>query len=156
MKKLLLTISLLILILSSCINVKKENQTTKHDTHKTTPVNTVFNNKWMDTIQLDNGSKWLANMETTKGVEKMKNLLKTLPTNTLDDFQNLALELSQAKNQVIKECTMKGPPHDNLHVWLLPLMEKIDALTETKNLEEAKLIKDRIAENVHAYDIYFK
>jgi len=35
-------------------------------------------------------------------------------------------------------------------------MEKIDALTETKTLEEAKLIKDRIAENVHAYDIYFK
>ncbi len=169
MKKSILAFLLMVLILSSCNNTKKEEQTTEHDSHEitvvktvtdenheTTQVNSALNNNWMDKIQLDSGAKWLANIETTKGVQKMKDLLKARLTNTLTDYHNLALELTQAKNHIIKECTMKGPPHDNLHVWLLPLMEKIDALTVTVNIEEAAKIKDSIVENVYTYDIYFK
>lgn len=51
---------------------------------------------------------------------------------------------------------MKGPSHDNLHVWLLPLIEKIDALEETKTLDEAQRIYKSIEQNVNAYDEYFE
>lgn len=167
MKKTLLSIAMMAFILSSCNNSKKEahatEQNTKveleevsHQNHDAPSEGNVLNNNWMNEIQLDNGSQWLANIETNEGVQKMKEMLKSIDTNTLEEYHNLAAELTHAKNYVIKECTMKGPSHDNLHVWLLPLMEKIDALAETNNLEEAAKIKQSIAENVNAYDNYFK
>ena len=51
---------------------------------------------------------------------------------------------------------MKGAPHDNLHVWLLPLIEKIEALSESKTVEEASKLKESIVENVNAYSNYFE
>ncbi len=164
MKKTLLSIAMVAFIFSSCNKIKKEDHVTEQNTQEETEVvshgnqetGSVLNNNWMNEIQMDNGSKWLANIETNEGVKKMNAILELHTTNTLDDYHSLATELTHAKNYVIKECTMKGPSHDNLHVWLLPLMEKIDTLSEVKNLEEASKIKQSIAENVQAYDIYFK
>ena len=166
MKKTFLSITMAAFIFSSCNNSKKENHATEqsaqeetevvsHENHETHEASSVLNNNWMDEIQMDNGSKWLANIETNEGVKKMNAILESHSTNTLEDYHSLATELTHAKNYVIKECTMKGPSHDNLHVWLLPLMEKIDTLLEVKNLEEASKIKQSIAKNVQAYDIYF-
>jgi flagellar biosynthesis component FlhA len=167
MKKTLLSIAMMAIIFSSCNNSKKEEHSTEqnmqedvetvsYENHETDQEENVLNNNWMNEIQLDNGNKWIANIETNEGIQKMKDILKTQPTTTIEEYHQLASELTVAKNYVIKECTMKGPSHDNLHIWLLPLLEKIDALSETNNLEEASKIKQSIAENVHAYDIYFK
>lgn len=167
MKRSILSIAMMAFIFISCNNSKKEEHATEHnlqkevesvshENHDEHHSNATINSNWMDEIQLDNGSKWLANAETTEGVVKMKNILEAQETSTLYDYHQLAAELTDAKNYVIKECTMKGPSHDNLHVWLLPLMDKIDALSEVNNLEDASKIKESIIENVHAYDIYFQ
>ena len=167
MKKSILSIAILALLFTSCNNSKKETQNTEqnnteevetvsHDNHESHETHDAISNNWMEEIQLDNGNKWVANEETNIGVEKMKDILKTQQTTTLEGYHQLAKELTEAKNYVIKECTMKGPSHDNLHVWLLPLMEKIDALSEVDNLEEASKIKNSILENVEAYNRYFK
>lgn len=170
MKKSILSIAILALLFTSCNNSKKETQNTEqnnteevetvshdnHESHETHDAHSAISNNWMEEIQLDNGNKWVANEETNIGVEKMKDILKTQQTTTLEGYHQLAKELTEAKNYVIKECTMKGPSHDNLHVWLLPLMEKIDALSEVGNIEEASKIKNSIQENVEAYNRYFK
>ncbi|HLV70269.1 MAG TPA: hypothetical protein VKY34_06140 [Xanthomarina sp.] len=164
MKKSFLSIAILALLFTSCNNSKKETQNTEqnnteeietvsHDNHES---HSAISNNWMEEIQLDNGNKWVANEETNIGVEKMKDILKTQQTTSLEGYHQLAKELTDAKNYVIKECTMKGSSHDNLHVWLLPLMEKIDALSEVNNIEEASKIKSSITENVEAYNRYFK
>ena len=51
---------------------------------------------------------------------------------------------------------MKGDSHDNLHVWLLPLIAKIDALSEAKTIEDAAKLKQSIKENMNAYFDYFE
>ena len=51
---------------------------------------------------------------------------------------------------------MKGASHDNLHVWLYPLIQKIGALSDTNNLVEASKIKQSIEENINAYGTYFQ
>jgi ABC-type Zn2+ transport system substrate-binding protein/surface adhesin len=51
---------------------------------------------------------------------------------------------------------MKEPSHDNLHVWLLPLIDKIDALKEAKTIEEAQQIYISIEQNLNAYNTYFE
>ena len=135
-------------------NVEKHTEVT-HERHQENAA-TVYNNSWTADIQLNNGQKWDANSETNEGVQKMQNSVKTHTTNTLEDYHKLAEQLNEDKNYVIKNCTMKGPSHDNLHIWLLPLIEKIDALSETKMLEDASKIKNGIVENINSYNTYFK
>jgi hypothetical protein len=116
----------------------------------------VYANSWIKEIETNEDGKWEANAETNEGVQKMQNNIKTHITNTLDAYHKLAEQLNDDKNYVIKNCTMKGAPHDNLHVWLLPLMEKIEALSESKTVEEASKLKQSIVENVNAYSNYFE
>ena len=145
MKPIILTIILLALV--SC----KENK--KKEVLET---NNVYSNSWVKEIELNNGDKWLANIETNEAVLKMQNSLKTLSTNTLTEYYELAEILNIDKNYVIKKCTMKGDSHDNLHIWLLPLIAKIDALSKVKTIDEAAKIKLSIEENINAYNTYFQ
>ena len=163
MKYLIFTMSLLALV--SCKdnkNQETENKekavetsvetTNEHHEHETS---NIYANAWTNDIELNNGSKWQANIETNEGVERMKKSLKTQTTNSLEDYSKLVEQLNVDKNYVIKNCTMKGDSHDNLHVWLMPLIEKIEALSEAKTLEEAAKLKQSIEENVNAYDSIF-
>ena len=164
MKYLITTMSLIALV--SCKDQKQETvndateviETTveqtkghEHETHST-----AFDNSWTDEIQLNGIQKWEANAETNEGILKMKNTIKSQTTNTLEAFEKLAIQLNDDKNFVVKNCTMKGASHDNLHIWLMPLIEKIDALSKAKTIEDATIIKQSIEENVNAYSTYFE
>ena len=164
MKHLIFAMSLLALV--SCKDNKNQETekkvnavdtsvetTNEHQEHETS---NIYANTWANDIALNNGSKWQANLETNEGVERIKKSLKTQTTNSLEDYSKLVELLNVDKNYVIKNCTMKGDSHDNLHVWLMPLIEKIEALSEAKTLEEAAKLKQSIEENVNAYDTYFQ
>jgi hypothetical protein len=135
-------------------NTKVESNEVEHSEHQTE--SNLVSNDWIQNIQLDNGAKWEANPETNQGVAKMKSALAQSNPKELKAYHELADVLNNDKNFVIKECTMKGTSHDNLHVWLLPLIDKIDALKEVKTLEEAQQIYKSIEQNVNAYDTYFE
>lgn len=163
MKKTLLSIAVMAFIFSSCNNSKKEEHTTKqelevvsYENHDAHHADAVLNNDWMQDMKIDNGTKWFANKETNEGVQKMQNSIKTQTTTQLEEYHKLAETLNVEKNYVIKNCTMEGASHDNLHIWLLPLMAKIDALAETKSVDEASKIKQHLAVNINAYYNYFQ
>lgn len=167
MKKTLLSIGMMAFILSSCNNGKKEAHATEHNaqeqvetvSHKdneTHQANAVINNNWMNDIQMDNRSKWLANFETTEGVKAMLKLIFESKTENVEEYLSLANKLNDRKNTLVKECTMTGPAHDNLHVFLLPLIEKIDVLLKTETTEEGTEILKSITDNLNAYKTYFK
>lgn len=164
MKHLIFIMSL-ILLLSCKDNSQKENSinteaTEQHSeaSHEQHPDNAsiIYSNTWVSDMQLNDGDKWQANIETNEGVLKMQNALKTHPTATIDDYHKLAVQLNETKNDVVKKCTMTGKSHDNLHIWLLPLIEKIDALLKTEKIEEAADIKLSIEESINGYYNYFK
>lgn len=164
MKYLIFTMSLLALV--SCKDSKNQESNTETESvkqtieakeeHHSDEASNVYENSWTKEITMNNGEKWEANVETNEGVQKMQNSINTQNTTTLDDYHKLAELLNDDKNYVIKNCTMKGASHDNLHVWLLPLIDKIDALSEAKTLEDAAKIKKSIEENVDAYTNYFQ
>lgn len=164
MKHLIIAMSLL--ALASCKDNKKEEALTKtsdveqsveatNENHND-KTSSIYENAWVEEIEMNSGKKWAANTETNQGVQKMQKSLNTFTTNTLDEYHKLAQQLNSDKNYVIKNCTMKGASHDNLHVWLLPLMAKIEALSETKTVADAAKIKESISENVSAYNNYFE
>ena len=116
----------------------------------------VYTNTWVNNIQSGKDGRWIANKETNEGVRQMLNSLDMDKTTTLKDYKNLAKDLNTHKNYIIKNCTMQGDSHDNLHVWLLPLMAKIDALSEAESIEEASKLKKSIDENINMYSNYFE
>jgi hypothetical protein len=160
------TIILTVLIsafLTSCNETKHKHETTDasevvaepHE-KQMTAASHLYNNDWVNEIQLNKGSKWEANIETTQGVDKMLEMVKSSSPKTTDDYHNLASQLNNEKIIVIMECTMEGMSHDNLHIFLHPLIEKIDSLLQTSSEEEGSKIVMSIQENLEAYYNYFK
>jgi len=115
----------------------------------------ALDNAWMSEIELDNGKKWDANIETTDGVNAMLGYIDEMAPTTVAEYHELALKLNDEKNIVIKECTMEGPSHDNLHVFLHPLIDKIAALGKVSTAEQGAKVTETILENLNAYKNYF-
>ncbi len=101
-------------------------------------------------VQLDNGNKWMANVETTQGIQKMTQLVNTALGNTTSPSlkENLLTEFAD----VLNKCTMKGESHEQLHNYLLPLRENIEKLPEAPSKEELETIKLYLA----TYQNYFE
>lgn len=159
MIKSVITILLIaITLLTGCNSTEKQKETENADIQaqvqeqEDDPLST----QWKKDIQLNDGAKWAANLETTQGVKEMQNIIKDHATSTIEEYHHMANQLNEVKNTVIKECTMKGASHDNLHIWLYPLIEKINALAETNNLDEATSIKLSIEDNLNAYTTFFQ
>lgn len=148
MKKYFLSSLLVVSLLLSC----KNNSASKE-------VNVdpdLLKNEWVQEIQLDNGSKWRANSESTIGVNNMKKHIKDQSLKSVEDYHHLAALLNEEKNYVVKECTMEGASHDNLHVFLHPLIEKIDALGKVENKTEGAELVKSIEGNLDGYFDYFQ
>jgi hypothetical protein len=162
MKHVIFTLSLLALV--SCKDSK--NQDTKTETiehsddtkndHQNHETSNVYANAWINEIQNDNGAKWQADTPTNEGVQQLQNTINTQSASTLEDYHQLAKQLNDQKNFVVKNCTMEGPSHDNLHIWLHPLIEKIDVLLKIDNVEDAARLTQSIEENINAYYSYFQ
>lgn len=165
MKKTILTVAFLSVLLISCKDNKTSTSETEmghehetemvhHDDHEKGEM--ALDNSWTNEIHLNNGSKWEANLETTQGVDKMLVLIEKISPKSVEEYHNLASKLNEEKNTVIKKCDMVGPSHDNLHVFLHPLIDKIDALGKVSTAEEGAEITASIQENLDEYNTYFK
>lgn len=160
--KILLVIAIFSITLLSCNESKKKDKTPESSVMESetikeemTDKEIILNNDWVHDISLDKEAKWKANIETAQGINTMVNLIKENNLITLEDYHQLANKLNNEKNMVIKECSMKGPSHDNLHIFLLPLIEKIDYLLTTTSIEEGSKITASIKDNLNLYQNYF-
>lgn len=150
MKQISLTMIMVFMVFMLLISCKeKPPKTTSID-------NQLLNNNWTSEIQLDNDFKWLANPENNEGVEKMRNEIALADLESVKDYKTLASKLNDHKNYIIKECTMEGPSHDNLHIFLHPLIDKIEALGKINTAQEGAQLTKSIEENLKAYSDYFK
>jgi hypothetical protein len=84
-------------------------------------------------LKLNNGKKWIANIETHDGVTKMDSIISNFKSNTTEDYFALGEALSEQTSTIIKKCSMKGEPHNQLHVVLVPMLDEISILKESKN-----------------------
>jgi len=155
MKKTAILGLVLLISLLGCKETQKEKTTKeqtavehKEDTHG-------GQNNWMSQIQLDNGAKWKANIETTEGIQAMSSRIAEDESISIKHYKKLASDLNDLKNNIIKECTMEGESHDNLHVFLVPLLDKIEALGEVNSVHEGAVITRDIREHLKVYYNYF-
>jgi ABC-type Zn2+ transport system substrate-binding protein/surface adhesin len=156
MKKTIGFLFIIVTLIASCKNTDHKTEITTSIAPTTAQIDTLLQTAWINDLRLNNGIKWEANRETTEGVLKMQTLLQSETTHTIEEYVHLASKLNVVKNEVVKECTMKGASHDNLHLWLYPLIKKIKALSEVNSLEEASKLKQSIEENLKVYATYFQ
>lgn len=110
-----------------------------------------------EAIQLDKGNRWIANPETTSGIADMQAILLKYEGQTASAESRKALraELETAFQDIFKQCTMKGPAHDQLHNYLLPmkaLFEKIESETAGESEAGIGQLKQHLAD----YQTFFQ
>lgn len=110
---------------------------------------------WEKDISLDNGDQWHANPETTQGIMEMTGLVEDFESDSLQDYRTLAEALADRKDEIIRQCTMKGASHNNLHVYLQPLIVKIAELEQVKSTAAGERILAEIQYHLKAYHRYF-
>jgi hypothetical protein len=111
------------------------------------------------TLALNNGERWQADDATDKNVLVLQQLLQDFAQQSerqsLDAYNDLGQAMRSGLQQLFTDCTMKGPAHDMLHTFLIPVAEDI-ALLEGKDEDEALAAHTRINSRLAQYGIYFQ
>src|SRR5690554_2431511 len=155
MKKAFLTVAFFSALLLSCNDNKSKTHHEHHD-HNTVTESGTLDNEWVNDMALNEGERWDANPETNEGVAEMIRMLEENDPQSVAEYHELAYQLNETKNYVVKECTMVGESHDYLHVFLHPLIEKIDALGKVATVDEGAEIREHTINNLYLYHDYFQ
>src|SRR5690606_32333694 len=105
-----------------------------------------------DQVKLDNGEKWIANIETNEGIDNMLAMVKKEGSKETPYDGMLRGSLDKEFNVLLEKCTMTGESHDQLHNYLLPLKAKIDKLDPNSSKEAIEEIENYLL----TYYDYFK
>ncbi|MCB0345368.1 MAG: hypothetical protein KDD66_09620 [Bdellovibrionales bacterium] len=110
-------------------------------------------------LELNQGKKWKADVHTMKSAEKMKkaadNFAKANGDLKLSDYHAQAGRQKEILDQLIQGCTMSGPAHDQLHVWIVELLPNLKKLESAKNIEAAKESFHHLNSSIHEFGRYF-
>lgn len=107
-------------------------------------------------LKLNNGAKWEADEHTRHAVAGMKQTVASFEQSREQDYHVLADSLTRELNTLIAGCTMKGPAHDELHKWLVPLTENIKGLAAEPDAEKAGARVTRITGSLNEFGDYFE
>ena len=106
-------------------------------------------------IQLDNGKPWLANAETTTGIQHMQMLVNNFPDDAdLTTCRVLKSELETKYNFIFEKCTMTGEAHEQLHAYLLPMKDMISRV-DSQDPEVSKAAVAELKKHLALYGKYF-
>ncbi|MFT7344275.1 MAG: hypothetical protein ACI9XP_000858 [Lentimonas sp.] len=134
------------LVLTSCGNsIENEASNSIHEEH----------NHDDESIELDNGEKWKVLDEMMGHIRNMESDVIAFENQEEKDYQSLAIRLIDNIDLLTSNCTMTGQAHDELHKWLLPYIDIVSELTETKNNEAAGEIYQKIQVSFKTFNAYF-
>jgi len=106
--------------------------------------------KAMPLVQLNHGERWEANAATVEGIESLTKMVEGFDA-SVQSYDSLQSNLRDEFGLIFKNCTMKGEAHEQLHNYLLPLMELFGKLT----LKERENALAEIKKHLARFDTYF-
>lgn len=107
-------------------------------------------------LVLNNGAKWKADAATNENVSMLKGIISGAVPQDQAGYQQAAEKLQEGLNKMVKECAMKGPDHEALHQWLVPLMGQVKALKSAGTAEQSAKIYQEIGQQISLYSTYFE
>ncbi|MBS1745690.1 MAG: hypothetical protein JST21_05940 [Bacteroidetes bacterium] len=140
------------LLLFSC------NQTQDNEKNSSSTANTEAHQqeKQPEVIELNNGQKWLMNNEMKPIIDAGENILKNYTASHSNDYKTLAAQLKEKDDALIKSCTMKGKSHEELHKWLHPHLELVDALANAGNEQQVNDLINQLGQSFQTFHQYFQ
>lgn len=110
-------------------------------------------------LSLNQGAKWKSDLATLENVKNLQSIVEQAvktPGPTLETYQKAADGLQAGLDKMIRECRMKGPDHDALHLWLEPLLKQVSGLKQSATLTDAKQSFEAIQVQVSLFPQYFE
>lgn len=110
-------------------------------------------------LSLNQGAKWKSDLATLENVKNLQSIVEQAvktPGPTLETYQNTAAGLQAGLDKMIRECRMKGPDHDALHLWLEPLIQQVSTFKENKSTEDASSQLNLIQKQIDLFADYFE
>ncbi|PKP13412.1 MAG: hypothetical protein CVU08_05475 [Bacteroidetes bacterium HGW-Bacteroidetes-3] len=148
-------VTVLILAILATILVVSCNQNKKQQT--TEPVQTVEESHESEAVlKLNNGDLWMANAETTEGIQKMNQFVANFTDmENMEAYPELKSKLEAEFGTIISKCTMTGEAHDQLHTYLLPMKLLFKDLA-AEDIATRKLSLEKLTKHLSEYSAYFK
>ncbi len=147
----LILVFIAITLLISCGKQKEEN----HE-HSQSEKTEEHQHKEENNLSLNSGELWIANMETTQGIDNMIALMSSFSDKeSVEAYAKLKTNLDKEFGTILKKCTMKGESHDQLHNFLVPMQEMFEGLASS-DLKICKDSYDTLNDHLKEYPKYFK
>ena len=156
MKKITLSI-ILVLALSIAYSCKRQNKEIQSASPTTENKEIEEEHHSEDhSLVLNNGERWIANPETTLGVEKMQQTMNSFTEkDNVEAYKKLTENLELDFKMIFQKCTMTGAAHDQLHNFLIPIKDLLKTLPSS-DLKECQESFDQINKHLLIYKTYFK
>lgn len=107
-------------------------------------------------LQLDHGRKWTADESTRRSAAGMIEAVSRDPEATRAAYRALGAELARRNREMIEGCTMQGPAHENLHVFLGSYMAAIASLENAGSLGDGRHALVEVREQLALYQEHFE
>jgi len=110
----------------------------------------------VEELKLNNGNLWGANIETTDGMNAMLQLMDNFSENENPEaFATLKQNLETEFKTIIEKCTMTGEAHDQLHVFIVPMRDLFNGLTDS-DIENSNENFNKLNAHLKEYKNFFE
>lgn len=108
-------------------------------------------------LTLNEGAKWQMDGHTRGSFARMQDWYAAAgKPETLAAYQKLGRTLTEELQVLIGGCTMVGPDHDQLHVFLTEFMPRVNGLREASELAEAEKLHEELGRLFGEYRAHFE
>jgi hypothetical protein len=107
-------------------------------------------------IELNNGEKWKVDAHMLDHIRSMENEIGVFEKKETKDYAALTFALQVQIDSLTSNCTMTGKAHDELHKWLLPYIDLVDALSGSENITESEKQFHNIQHSFETFNKYFQ
>ena len=86
----------------------------------------------------------------------MENDVASFKGSELAEYISLSEKLKNNIDLLTSNCTMKGQAHDELHKWLLPYIDLVNAFSEAKSGADSEKLFQDVKNSFVTFNQYFQ
>lgn len=144
-----------IIALNACTNSEQKKNTDHNEDVQSSEEMSHHHIDSSKIINLNNGEKWKVDENMLVFIADMKKDVESFSGNNQEDYKLLAEKLQVNIDKLTSNCTMTGQAHDELHKWLLPYIDMVKELIDSKNIDKSKECFEAIKNSFVEYEKYF-
>lgn len=159
MNKIFISLVIAVIVMTSCNSNTEKSTEEPTVVVDSTSVKTEEEHYHDEDLQLDSGKKWVVVPEMLAHIRSMEGRVNNFSKKQkplLEEHQSLAQEIKLDIEKLTSSCTMTGQAHDELHKWLVPYMELIDAYSTSTDMPSAQSQFTEIQKSFTVFNEFFE